>query len=165
MRVSRRQAVAAIAVTSMAPSRVSAVAPAATAESNRRTARRYVQDVLVSGQIGVMDEIVAPDIMIGSPGGAAGIVNVKATVAASILALNAGFPGFQIDIDGVVADANAVAHRLTLRGIHRGEFAGIAATNRSVSTVMVAFYEFTDGMIDGLWSMVNSDDLLLQLMP
>ncbi|MBM7805764.1 steroid delta-isomerase-like uncharacterized protein [Geodermatophilus bullaregiensis] len=65
--------------------------------------------------------------------------------------MKAAFPDVTVQIEDVVAAADRVAVRLTLRGTHTGEFEGIPATGRTVEYSSHEFYRFADGLIAEEW--------------
>jgi predicted ester cyclase len=46
-----------------------------------------------------------------------------------------------------ISDGNWVVARFTMRGTHRGDFYGIAATNRTVEAGGIDLLRFSDGLI------------------
>ena len=67
------------------------------------------------------------------------------------------FPAYSLDIEDIVANGNTVALRVTFKGVHRGEFMGIAPTGASVEAGGMIFYRFQDGKIVEHW--INADSL------
>jgi steroid delta-isomerase-like uncharacterized protein len=47
----------------------------------------------------------------------------------------------------MVADGDAVAVRYTMPGTHRGDFAGVPPTGKTVVSQSMAFYRLADGQI------------------
>ena len=64
-----------------------------------------------------------------------------------ITEVEAAFPLYEIAIEGLLAEGNQVAVRGTFRGIHRGPFAGIDPTGKSVSAGLIVIYTLADGRI------------------
>ena len=50
-------------------------------------------------------------------------------------------------IDDMMADGDTVAIRYTMRGTHRGSFAGVPATGKAVVAQSMAFYRLAGGKI------------------
>jgi predicted ester cyclase len=76
----------------------------------------------------------------------------------------AGFPGYEVISNQMVAEADLVAVRCTLRGVHKGEFAGIPATGRRVSSDFMIFYRVSDGLIVEHWIQMDLKGIVDQLM-
>ena len=68
-----------------------------------------------------------------------------------ILQAEAAFPCYALELHQVVADGDLVAVRATFRGVHKGEFAGIAPTGKNVSAEVMIFYQINDGRIAEHW--------------
>jgi steroid delta-isomerase-like uncharacterized protein len=58
-----------------------------------------------------------------------------------------GFPDFQFAIDQTISEKDKIAVMWTFTGTHRGEFLGIAPTNKSVSITGITVHQVADGKI------------------
>ena len=85
------------------------------------------------------------------------------TLKAHITAFAVAFPGYDIEVHDILADGDRVAVRGTFRGVHRGEFQGIAPTGRAVSVPLMLIYRIADGRIAEHWMSADSLSLLQQL--
>ena len=74
----------------------------------------------------------------------------------------AAFPGYNIDVDEMVAEGDVVAIRGTLQGVHKGAFAGVPSTEGRKQEAMV-FYCVSDGRIAKFWLQMDSKALMDQL--
>lgn len=74
-----------------------------------------------------------------------------------------GFPLYSIDVEQMVVEGDYVALRGTFRGTHKGEFAGIAPTGRTVSAELMLFYRLEDGRIAKFWMQADMAGLIGQL--
>ena len=75
----------------------------------------------------------------------------------------AAFPGYELIADDLVADGTVVAMRGTFSGVHRGEFAGIGATGRTVSAPLMIFYRIEDDRIGAHWMQFDAGAVIAQL--
>ncbi len=80
-----------------------------------------------------------------------------------VLDIEAGFPGYELDVLELVAEGDTVACRLLFRGIHRGDFHGIEATGREATMSVCAFYEIQKGRIADAWVLADGASLIEQL--
>lgn len=80
-----------------------------------------------------------------------------------IRGLREAFPDLHLQIEQQVADEDTVVNRVRVSGTHKGEFAGIPATNKSVDTSAMALYRFRDDRIVEQWIEWNILDLLSQV--
>lgn len=65
--------------------------------------------------------------------------------------VEAGFPGYELNADQMIAEGDLVALRATFRGVHRGAFAGIEPTGRQVAAGVMIVYRIADGRIAQHW--------------
>src|SRR6516225_11702556 len=63
----------------------------------------------------------------------------------------AAFPSYEVIANQMVAEGDTVAVWCTFRGVQKGEFAGIPATGRTVSSDFMIFYRIEDGRIAEHW--------------
>jgi predicted ester cyclase len=76
----------------------------------------------------------------------------------------AGFPGYDVIDNQIVAEGDLVAVRCTFRGVHKGEFAGIPATGKQVSSDFMIFYRVSDGLIVEHWIQMDMKGIVDQLI-
>jgi aspartyl-tRNA synthetase len=103
--------------------------------------------------LGSLGAFVADDVMVdGEPRGlAAYVAGLEAVVRA--------FPDYRWEIRHLLVDPPLVAAHFVDTGTHRGEFLGVPATGRAVTTQEFAFYRITGDRIREVW--VTADDLRL----
>ena len=74
-----------------------------------------------------------------------------------------GFPDYRWELCHLVVDAPWIAAHLADTGTHRGDFHGVRATGRPVSTREFAFYRVEAGRIAEVWGTAFGLDLLKQV--
>jgi predicted ester cyclase len=75
----------------------------------------------------------------------------------------AAFPEYELIAHEIVAEGDLVAVRGTVRGVHKGEFAGIKATGRRISVDLMIFYRIANDRIAQYWLQLDMKGLLDQL--
>lgn len=65
--------------------------------------------------------------------------------------VEAGFPGYELIADQMIAEGDLVSLRATFRGVHRGAFAGIEPTGRQVAAGVMIVYRIAGGRIAEHW--------------
>ncbi len=75
----------------------------------------------------------------------------------------AAFPDYTHQVDGLVAEGDWVAARVTYRATHQGEFMGIPPTGNSVTYGGTNFLRVVDGQIHEFWMLENELSLMQQL--
>ncbi len=84
-------------------------------------------------------------------------------LAKHIADVEAAFPNYEIIIEDLLAEGDKVVVRGNFRGIHRGPFAGIEATGKSVSAGLMIIYCIANGRIIDHWMQFDMLMLLQQL--
>jgi steroid delta-isomerase-like uncharacterized protein len=77
-------------------------------------------------------------------------------VAAAFLA---GFPDSRLTIDDLIAEDDRVVVRFTVRGTHRGEFAGIPATSRPITVSVIMVTQISHGKMIESWEVLDQFSL------
>jgi steroid delta-isomerase-like uncharacterized protein len=134
-------------------------------EGNKATFRRMLDEVIVGGNLDLMDELVNPDFVnhnvVGTAeaSGSVGVENFRQ----EIRALRAGFPDIELDIIHLLADGDMVTVHVRGRGTHLGEFGGIPATGRRIDVPSITIVRFADGRFAERWNLVDRYGWLQQL--
>ncbi|WP_324190438.1 ester cyclase [Nocardia cyriacigeorgica] len=121
---------------------------------------RSVDDVIqafyrgLSGDLGLLDDVMAPGWVDDSAGSAPGRDRIEGVVAE----INNAFSEFtivvQTIVDGRGHDGNGmVAVRGELRGVHIGEWLGVPATGRAVRIRIHEFHQIADGLVVRSWGL------------
>lgn len=131
-----------------------------TLEDIKRTARRFPDEVANDGHVDRIDEICTPDVREHTPlADREGREELKAHSES----VHAAFPDLSVTVEDTVAEGDTVAHRLTFRGTHEGEFRGIPPTGNAVEVANTLFTRVEDGQIAERWLQVDTLGLLAQL--
>ena len=109
----------------------------------------------------LLDEAVTPDwqdIPL-APGQGPGPEGLKPIVRAFI----AAFPDINIAIKEIVGAEGRAGVRALITGTHKGEWFGVAPTNRPVSIPIHEFHHFADGRITHTWHLEDWFGMLNQV--
>jgi steroid delta-isomerase-like uncharacterized protein len=107
---------------------------------------RYFNELFNQGQVELVPELLHPDYVNRSPG-SPDLPRGRDGVTIVVKALRAAFPDLEYTIEDMVIGMDAVAVRTTLRGTHRGDFFGLAATGKRVEVPQMTIEHFKDGKI------------------
>jgi len=66
------------------------------------------------------------------------------------------FPDLQSTIEDMIAEGDKVVVRLTANGTHKGEFMGVAPTNKRVSWTTIVIYRIVDGKMTERWASTDT---------
>jgi len=131
------------------------------AEENKDVVRRF-WGVWEDGNIGLVDELLAPDYVNHSPGmpdQPTGPEGVKAVVSM----FRTGMPDLRIVIDDMIAEGDKVAVRYTIEGTHEGHLFGVPPTGQRVSIESFTVERVSDGRIREHWRVTDTLDMMQQL--
>ncbi|MCO8268098.1 ester cyclase [Haloferax prahovense] len=138
----------------------SASTPTPTPTGNERIARRFPEEVAGEGNIGLIDEICAEDVLDHSP---LGEVRGRDELKAQISGIRDSFSDFSATVEDAITEGDTVAMRVTLRGTHDGTFMGIEPTGKTVEVGNMVFTRVEDDMIVERWVQPDMLGMLTQL--
>ena len=127
-------------------------------EQNKAIMRRIYDEVFNAGNLAVVDEIVATDV-IEHEGDAQGSEGLKQTVTM----FRTAFPDLQFSVDDMIAEGDKVASRIMMRGTHKGEFMGIPATGKTVAIEGIDIIRFANGKAVEHWGVFDNAAMMEQL--
>jgi steroid delta-isomerase-like uncharacterized protein len=131
------------------------------AEENKEIVRRF-WGVWEKGNIGLVDELVAPDYVNhspGMPGQPEGPEGIKAVVSM----FRAGMPNLRVVIEDMIAEGDKVMMRYKIEGTHEGELFGVPPTGRRVSIESITVERVSGGKIREHWRVTDTLDMMQQL--
>jgi steroid delta-isomerase-like uncharacterized protein len=118
-------------------------------EANKAHIRRVIEEVYNRGDLAVVDEVAASDLVIH-----ASSQDIRGREGAKqyVTALRAGFPDLRFTIEDQVAEGDQVVTRWSARGTHKGTFQGIPATGRQVRLVGADIDRTVGGKVIECWA-------------
>jgi predicted ester cyclase len=75
----------------------------------------------------------------------------------------AAFPNYKLLIDDMIAEGDKVVVRARMQAVHKGEFAGIAPTGKSVETTAIIIYQIAQEKVVKFWLQADVMGLIEQL--
>lgn len=125
-------------------------------EENKAIVRRFYEEVMNTGKVDILDEIMAPDFqdngeaLFGSPQG-------REALRQGVIGTGSILQDLNVRIEDMIADGDMVGVRGVMRCIHRGPFLGVPGTGNELSWRGLALFRVVDGKIVARW--FNSDGL------
>ena len=121
-----------------------------TPDANKALVRQLFEEVFPGGDPSAVRDLVAPGIIDhdpipGQPAGLEGIEYVVST-------LHTAQPDLQFSIDDLLAEADRVAIRWTLRGTHTGPMLGQPPTGQPVQQTAIVIFRIADSKIAERWA-------------
>jgi steroid delta-isomerase-like uncharacterized protein len=128
---------------------------------NKALVRRYVEEVLNKKNLALIDELFASsfidhDSSMPEAKGPAGVKRLAAMAHAS-------FPDLHFTIEDMIADGDKIVYRYSLRGTHKHDFMGIAATGKQVNVTGIHIYRVSEGKLQEEWENWDMLGLMRQL--
>ena len=108
--------------------------------------RTYLYDVAIGGQLSLIDEIAAPDmvdeanVIFGGPTGRQGLV-------AHVRGFQKNVQNCQVEVQRIVGDELGALAWWTFNGVHCGPWLGKIETNDPVKGTVFSQFEVEDGCI------------------
>jgi len=114
-------------------------------EENKRLVRRYIEEIVNTGNVDKIAEFVSPDYieMDDRTGQSRGVEGAKSHV----LGVRETYPDLRLTIGQQIAEGDWVATRITARGTHLGSWLGMKPTGRAVEITGVNLDRVVDGRI------------------
>jgi steroid delta-isomerase-like uncharacterized protein len=119
-------------------------------KQNLSLVEKLFDDVFTKGNLNSLSKYFNEDIIVNRPittgakGGIEGLKNKE-------LQYKNGFPNKQVSIDEIFGSEEKVVVRWTTQGTHKGEFKGVAPTNRNIKMSGISVYEFDGGKISFIY--------------
>ena len=131
------------------------------ADENKALFRRYIEEVFNKRNVGALDEILSPEFVhhFLPPG----ITPDRDGMKQFVPQLLAAFDGFHLTIEDMIAEGDRVAARLTMGGIHNGEFIGIAPTGKRITSTEICVQRIKDGRVVESWVEVDQLGMMRQM--
>jgi predicted ester cyclase len=130
-----------------------------TPAENKLIYRRFIDEVLNGGDLSAVPRYSTADFIDHRHPETSGIEGTQKFLAS----LFAAFPDIRFTVEDMVAESDRVVVRVSIRGTHRGEFMGIAATGKQVQWTGINIGRFVDGKIVELWGESDQLGLMRQL--
>ncbi len=118
---------------------------------NKQLARRFYEDVLNTGKLDLLEDVLSESFIEHRPSGndTSGIASFREFLKM----VTEAFPDLRIQINDVLAEGSKVAVRLTVQGTHQGVLMGeIAPTGKHAMWTGIDILKIESGKITARWS-------------
>lgn len=127
------------------------------------TARRFIEDILNTGDWSSAGELLSDDMVMHHPS-APEPIRGRDGVQGFLAQFRAGMPDLTLDVDDVAGHDERVAIRWNAHGTNTGEMFGIPPTNNRIEIHGISFFRFDQtGKIVEDWVEENTLSVLQQL--
>jgi predicted ester cyclase len=115
-------------------------------ETNKATIRRYLDALRADKSPATLDLYIAEE-------------NLKQHIAFA----DSAFPGYVIEPEDLIAEGDRVFLRGAVRGVHKGDFMGLAPTGREINVQLFIVYRLEGDKIVDHWMLMDTQALMQQL--
>lgn len=129
------------------------------AAQNKETYRRFIADVLNGRDLSLVSRYSTESFVDHRHLESSGIEGTQKFLGSVF----AAFPDVQFTAEDMIAQSDRVVVRFSIRGTHKGEYAGIPATGRQVHWSGINIGRFENGKIVELWGESDQLGLMQQL--
>jgi predicted ester cyclase len=131
-------------------------------KANKAVVIRFNREVIEQGNEDSFRALMAPNFInrTAAPGTSPGADGMLFTFQR---VLRPAFPDLKVEIHDQVAEGDKVTTRKTLRGTHRGELLGIAATDEAVTIEAIDIVRLEDGRYAEHWGVNTLGSVLAVL--
>ncbi len=123
--------------------------------------RLWYEELWDNWNTAVADDLLTDDYRLHAPG--VPVALDGETTKQVVRMYGNSFPDLKHTVDEVIADGDNVAVRWTVRGTHRGEFQGIAATGNSITLSGITVHHVADLRLRETWLVYDNMELLQQI--
>lgn len=129
---------------------------------NEEIVRKYPEEVISGGNLGLIDEIFAEDYVQHNSAGSEPLRGPD-EVRKNVSELRTGFPDVNCGVEALIAADDMVVRRDRATGTHEGEFMGIEPTGKQVVVEGIHIHRIEDGQIVETWAQSDVMGVMLQL--
>jgi steroid delta-isomerase-like uncharacterized protein len=130
--------------------------------ANKELVRRLYEDGFNNGDLDLVDQLVAPDVVTHNP-----IILDAPTgpdsIRGGIEMIRRSFPDFHVDIVDLIAEGDRVAAFLRMSGTNTGDYRRGGATNRKGAMRAFFVWRIADGRLAESWGLADRFEFLQQL--
>jgi predicted ester cyclase len=134
----------------------------ATEEENKAVVQRFnelVGEVFRTGNVDVLDEVLAPELIYHQPGAPPDLQSYKRFLAMFRLAC----PDMSYTLEDMIAEGDKVVDRLTWQATHQGLFLGIPPSGNRLTVTEIHINRIAESRIVERWSQPDTLGLMRQL--
>jgi steroid delta-isomerase-like uncharacterized protein len=119
-------------------------------EQNKEIVSRYYGEVLNGRNLDAVGDYFADERLVEG-------------VRAGCFRYFEAFPDLHVNVEELIAEGDKVFCRSTMTGTHDGEYKGMPATGRHISSESAEVFRIADGKFAGYWCLSNVAGLMRQL--
>ena len=122
---------------------------------------RQLAEAFANGNVAAFDDLISADYVEHSPAPdqGPGIEGLKQMATM----FRSAFPDLKFTIEDLIAEGDKVVGRMAFTGTHKGEFMGMAATNKQINIQEIHIVRISGGKMVEHWGIEDSMTMMQQL--
>jgi steroid delta-isomerase-like uncharacterized protein len=132
-----------------------------TAQELKERSWRFDDEAFNKWNFNIVDELIHPNFVNHDP--LPGQEPTREGIKKFLPVFQKAFPDLQFINDSLIAEGDIVAHRITWRGTHSGEYLGVPATGKKIHFRTHDFQRWEDGLMIERWSTADVEQMLIDL--
>jgi steroid delta-isomerase-like uncharacterized protein len=132
-------------------------------EENKALVLSLYERVINTGELDRAHELLAPDFAeheeVPVPAHLTGVEAFEEFFSM----IRSAFPDLRMDVLETIAEGDRVVARVSVRGTHRGEFAGVAPTDNRIEVSAIDVFRLEGGKIAEHWGRMDEMGMMRQL--
>lgn len=130
-------------------------------EQNKAVVRRYLEEAWNKGNVGIIDELMAPNYARHISGMPSPVD--REAQKQRITRIHGALRDLSLTIEDMIAEGDRVVIRLTVRGTQAGPFMGIPPSGKQVTMTGIDIACLADGKVVEHWGEMDTFGLMQQL--
>jgi predicted ester cyclase len=122
---------------------------------------KLINEFINNAKMDVADELFSPNFVNHSP--EQGVTADLGGLKQYISMMHAAFSDFSATIEDMIAENDKVVVRMRVRGVHTGDFMGIAPTQKEIDTTTISIVRIDNGKIVERWNVTDRLEIARQL--
>ena len=130
-------------------------------QDNKQASQRFLDEVLNRGNVGIVDELVAPQFVDHQT--PPGVPPTREGLKAWMSAFRTAFPDLHYTVHDTVAEGDLVVTRATGQGTMKGDFQGMPASGKSATWDEIHITRYEGGKAVEHWGVADQMNMLAQI--
>ena len=128
---------------------------------NKQSSRRFLEEIINRGNVGLADELVAPQFVDHQT--PPGVAPNRDGLKAWLTSFRAAFPDLHYTVNDEIAEGDRVVTRTTAHGTMKGAFQGMPASGKSATWEEIHITRYENGRAVEHWGVADQMGMLAQL--
>jgi steroid delta-isomerase-like uncharacterized protein len=133
------------------------------AEENKALVRHFIEEVYNERNVDALDQMLTPDYAEHDEPPTSPLLHGPEILKRTVPQIFGAFPNIRYEVEDMISEGEKVVTHWTARGAQRGEFMGVAPTDREVRFSGITIYQIANGKIAQTWAVWDALGLFEQI--